>query len=143
MLYNAIDSPSLFPIESHTETSQSDYEYTSSKDETSESEIKTASVTNSNPDTNNSNDTKESSTTSSYSKTNNSVATTQSTGKININTATLEELDSLPGIGEVLAQNIIDYRETNHGFGTIEEIKNVSGIADGRYNKIKDLICVR
>lgn len=65
------------------------------------------------------------------------------TGKININTASVEELDELPGIGEVLAQRIIDYREANHGFGDIEEIKEVNGIGDGRYSKIKDLICVR
>lgn len=61
---------------------------------------------------------------------------------ININTATLEELDSLPGIGEAKAQNIIDYREKNGFFETTEEIMEVDGIGEKIYNDIKDLICV-
>lgn len=61
---------------------------------------------------------------------------------ININTATLEELDTLPGIGEAKAQNIIDYREANGYFTTTEEIMEVSGIGEQIYNDIKDLICI-
>lgn len=49
---------------------------------------------------------------------------------VNINTATLEELDSLPGIGEVRAQAIIAYREENGGFRTIDDLKEVSGIGE-------------
>lgn len=63
-------------------------------------------------------------------------------GLININTASLEELDSLPGIGEVKAQAIIDYREANGPFGSIEEIMEVSGIGEATFEKIKDLIGV-
>lgn len=62
--------------------------------------------------------------------------------KININLATTEELDSLPGIGEITAQKIIDYREENKKFEVVEEVKNVKGIGDKKYGDIKDLICV-
>lgn len=62
--------------------------------------------------------------------------------KININTATLTELQTLPGIGESKAQNIIDYRDTNGVFSSIEEIVNVSGIGNSVYEKIKDYITV-
>jgi len=62
--------------------------------------------------------------------------------KVNINTATLEELDSLSGIGEATAKAIIEYREKNGGFKTIEEIMNISGIKENKFNKIKDSICV-
>lgn len=61
---------------------------------------------------------------------------------ININTASKEELESLPGIGPTLAQRIIDYREKNGYFQSIEEIKNVSGIGDKKFEAIKDLITV-
>ena len=62
--------------------------------------------------------------------------------KVNINTASLEELDTLPGIGPKLGQRIIDYRETNGPFNSIEEIVLVSGIADSTFEKIKDQITV-
>lgn len=62
--------------------------------------------------------------------------------KININTATKEQLIALPEIGEVIAQRIIDYRNEYGGFDTISEIKNVKGIGDAKFNKIKDMITV-
>lgn len=64
------------------------------------------------------------------------------TGQININTATLEQLQTLPKIGESKAKNIISYREKNNGFKTIEEIKNVSGIGDSIFDQIKDYITI-
>lgn len=62
--------------------------------------------------------------------------------KININTATKNELDKLPGIGPTLAQRIIDYRLTNGDFRSLIEIKNVKGITESRYNKLKDKIII-
>lgn len=61
---------------------------------------------------------------------------------VNINTATLDELNSLPGIGPTLAQRIIDYRVENGNFSTIEDIMNVSGIGVSTFEDIKDLITV-
>jgi competence protein ComEA len=69
-------------------------------------------------------------------------AAPSSTELININTASAEELDSLPGIGPTTAQKIIDYR-TQHGiFQRIEDIMNVSGIGPATFDRIKDLITV-
>ena len=62
--------------------------------------------------------------------------------KVNINTANKEKLETLPGIGETTAQKIIDYREANGKFKTIEDIKNVSGIGDAKYDSLKDKITV-
>lgn len=64
-------------------------------------------------------------------------------GKVNINTATESELDTLPGIGETLAKRIFDYRSTNGPFKSIEDIRNVNGIGQKRYDDIKDLITVK
>lgn len=61
---------------------------------------------------------------------------------ININTASLEELDSLPGIGPTIAQRIINYREENGPFNTIEDIMNVSGVGPSTFEEIQDLITV-
>ena len=63
--------------------------------------------------------------------------------KVNINTATQEELDTLPGIGPSIAAKIIDYREQNGKFNSIEEIKEVSGIGEAKYEKIKDSITIK
>ena len=62
--------------------------------------------------------------------------------KVNINTATQEELDSLPGIGPSTAQKIINYREENGLFKKIEDIQNVKGIGDSKYSDVKDKITV-
>lgn len=64
----------------------------------------------------------------------------QSSNKININTATQEQLDNLPGVGASTAQKIINYRKENGKFKKKEDLKNVSGIGDSKYNQLKDLI---
>jgi competence ComEA-like helix-hairpin-helix protein len=62
-------------------------------------------------------------------------------GLINLNTATLDELITLDGIGEVIAGRIIEYRET-YGFRTVEELKNINGIGDVKYAKIVSRVTV-
>jgi competence protein ComEA len=61
---------------------------------------------------------------------------------ININFATSQELESLPGIGEELAERIIEYREVHGYFESIDAIKKVSGIGDKKFNDIKEMITV-
>lgn len=63
-------------------------------------------------------------------------------GKININTASADELTALNGIGEVLAQRIIDYRTEYGFFERTADIMNVSGIGEGIFSNIEDLITV-
>jgi len=62
--------------------------------------------------------------------------------KININSSSIKELEELPGIGEATANKIFKYREENGEFKSIEEIKNVNGIGDKKYEGIKDLISI-
>lgn len=62
---------------------------------------------------------------------------------ININTANEKQLEQLAGIGNSIATRIVEYRKENGKFNSIEDIKNVSGIGDAKFNKIKDNICVK
>lgn len=78
--------------------------------------------------------------TSSNSETTTSQDTTSKL--ININTASAQELTSLPGIGETKANNIVSYRTENGYFKTIEDLKNVSGIGDATFEQLKDYITV-
>ena len=61
---------------------------------------------------------------------------------LDLNAATREQLEALPGIGQVMAQRILDYREESGGFHSVEELKNVSGIGDKTYEALKDLVKV-
>ena len=63
--------------------------------------------------------------------------------KVNINTANTSALQTLPGIGPVLSERIIEYRNQNGLFGIIDDIKDVSGIGEKKFEGIKDLICVQ
>lgn len=63
-------------------------------------------------------------------------------GKVNLNTATLAQLDTLPGVGPVLAQRILDHREEHGGFRSVSDLRQVGGIGDTRYEQLKDLVTV-
>jgi competence protein ComEA len=62
------------------------------------------------------------------------------TAPVALNTATAEQLDSLPGVGPVLAQHIIDYRTEHGGFHSVDELREVTGIGDRRFADLKDLV---
>lgn len=64
----------------------------------------------------------------------------QSDGRVNINTANLEELKKLPGIGDVIAQGIIDYRDKNGNFTELEELMNVNRIGEKIFEGLSELI---
>lgn len=61
---------------------------------------------------------------------------------VNLNTATAEQLDTLPGVGPSTAKKIIDYREEHGGFNSVEDLNEVSGIGDATFEKLKDLVTV-
>jgi len=65
-----------------------------------------------------------------------------STEKVNINTATIEQLQTLPGVGAALAQRVLDYRTKVGKFNKIEEILNVKGFGEKMFQKIKDRLLV-
>lgn len=65
-----------------------------------------------------------------------------SPAKVNLNTATLAELDSLPGVGPVLAQRIIDHRTKRGPFRTVEDLRQVDGIGEETFARLKDLVAV-
>ena len=81
-------------------------------------------------------------TTGSSGVSSNSSNATQ-TLKININTASVDDFSKIPGIGSSIASRIVEYRKENGKFSTIEDIKNVSGIGDAKFNNIKNYIYVK
>ena len=70
----------------------------------------------------------------------NAISPSPSTSLIDINTATAEELTKLPGIGETLAQKIVDYREKNGRFRRSEQLMLIDGISEKRFREIKPYI---
>ena len=74
---------------------------------------------------------------------NSSTGAIDSSGKININSADIEQLQQIPGVGPVTADKIIQYRQDNGRFSSIDDIKNVSGIGEKTFEKLKDYITVR
>ncbi|MDG4783295.1 ComEA family DNA-binding protein [Micromonospora sp. WMMD961] len=63
-------------------------------------------------------------------------------GPLNLNTATLAQLDALPGVGPVLAQRILSHRDQHGGFKAVGDLRQVDGIGDARYEQLKDLVTV-
>jgi competence protein ComEA len=63
-------------------------------------------------------------------------------GPVNLNTATVAELQTLPGIGEVLAQRIVEFRDRHGGFRTVSDLRQVEGIGDAKYQQLKDRVTV-
>jgi competence protein ComEA len=65
---------------------------------------------------------------------------TASSGPIHLNTATLEQLDALPGVGPVTAQKILAYRQEHGAFGAVEELDAIPGIGPARLDELRDLV---
>nr|GLJ83911.1 hypothetical protein GCM10017588_26390 [Microbispora rosea subsp. aerata] len=63
-------------------------------------------------------------------------------GAVNLNTATVEQLDALPGVGGVIAQRIIEYRDAHGGFQSVDQLKDVPGIGDRKFADIRDKVSV-
>jgi len=62
------------------------------------------------------------------------------TGPVHLNTATLEQLDALPGVGPVTAQKILDYRQEHGAFGSVDELDAIPGIGPARLGQLRDLV---
>ena len=69
-------------------------------------------------------------------------ATATATAPVNLNTATVEQLATIPGVGPKMAERIIDYRQKNGGFKKVEDLMNVSGVGEKSFLKMKPLITV-
>jgi competence protein ComEA len=64
----------------------------------------------------------------------------QPSGPVHLNSATLEQLDALPGVGPVTAQKILDFRQQHGAFGSVDELDAISGIGPARLDQLRDLV---
>ena len=62
------------------------------------------------------------------------------TGPVHLNSATVEQLDTLPGVGPVTAQKIVDYRTKHGAFSSVDELDAISGIGPARLDQLRDLV---
>jgi competence protein ComEA len=69
-------------------------------------------------------------------------ATATAAAPVNLNTATVEQLATIPGVGPKMAERIIDYRQKNGGFKKVEDLMNVSGVGEKSFLKMKPLITI-
>jgi competence protein ComEA len=69
-------------------------------------------------------------------------ATVSASSPVNLNTATVAQLDALPGVGKATAERIVEYRQKNGGFKKIEELMNVKGVGEKSFLKLKPYITV-
>jgi len=79
---------------------------------------------------------------SAQSKTPAPKTTATAAAPVNLNTATAEQLATIPGVGQKMAERIIDYRQKNGGFKKVEDLMNVSGVGEKSFLKMKPLITV-
>jgi len=79
---------------------------------------------------------------SAQTKPNAPSTTASASAPVNLNTATAEQLATIPGVGPKMAERIIDYRQKNGGFKKIEDLMNVSGVGEKSFLKMKPLITV-
>ena len=104
--------------------------------------VTTSTTTSTIPPTITSATTTSSTTTSTFSPTPAPTSSPEQSQKININTANSQELEKITGIGPVIAQRIVEYREKNGPFQKIEDIKNVNGIGDVKFEKMRNEITI-
>ena len=70
-------------------------------------------------------------------------AAAEQMGKVNVNTATTTQLMALPGIGETIAQGIVDFRDNNGAFRSVEDLEQVNGIGEKKLAALRDLVTLK
>lgn len=63
-------------------------------------------------------------------------------GKVDLNAATADQLDTLPGVGEVMAKRIVQWRTDHGGFSKVEQLRDIDGIGESKYRKLREQVTV-